>query len=176
MEVARPTGLVTYYILFVIELSTRRVHVGGITPAPDAQFMKKVGRSLTDGFDGFLLEKRYLILDRDSKYTDDFRRLLEDSGTNTVRLPAGRPNLNAFAERFVLSIKSECLDRMIFFTEGALRRAVRSFVDHYHAERSHQGLGNQLIEPGDVATDPIGRVRCNKRLGGLLRYYHRRTA
>ncbi len=119
-----------------MDLSTRRVHMAGITPNPDSHFMLQVARNLTDVFDGFLLEKRYLILDRDGKYTEEFRDFLTDFGTNIVRLPARSPNLNAYAERFVLSIKTECLDRMIFFTETSLRRAVRSFVDHYHRERS----------------------------------------
>jgi transposase InsO family protein len=176
VEIARPTGLVTYYVLFVIELSTRRIHIAGITPAPNEEYMMQVGRGLTDAFDGFLLGKRYLLLDRDSKFTPQFRRLLKDSGTDIIRLPARSPNLNAYAERFVLSIKSECLNRMIFFTEASLRRAIKSFVDHYHTERSHQGLGNQLIEPDRRDVDADAPVRCNKRLGGLLRYYHRHAA
>ena len=176
VEVARPTGLVTYYVLFVIEFSTRRVHIAGITPAPNEGFMMQVGRGLTDAFDGFLLGKRYLVLDRDGKFTDDFRGLIKHSGTGIIRLPARSPNLNAYAERFVLSIKSECLSRMIFFTEASLRRAIRSFVDHYHTERSHQGLGNQLIEPAGTVADTSKPVRCHKRLGGLLRYYHRQAA
>lgn len=174
IEVARPTGLVTYYVLFVMELKTRRVHVAGLSPTPDSRFMLQTGRGLTDAFDGFLLGKRFLILDRDAKYTDDFRELLVGAGVRVVRLPVRSPNLNAYAERFVLSIKSECLDRMIFFTEASLRRAVRAFVDHYHRERCHQGLDNQLIEP--VAGDADGKVRCRERLGGLLRYYYRQAA
>ena len=176
VEVARPSGLVTYYVLFAIELSTRRVHIAGVTPAPNSQFMMQVGRGLTDAFDGFLIGKRYILLDRDGKFSPKFQRLLKDSGTDVVRLPARSPNLNAYAERFVLSIKSGCLNRMVFFTEGALRRAIRAFVDHYHHERTHQGLGNQLIEPIDGDVDAHAPVRCHKRLGGLLRYYHRQAA
>ncbi len=108
----------TYYILFFMELSTRRVHVAGITRNPDERFMLQVARNLTDPFDGFLLGKRYLILDRDGKYTKEFREFLFDAGTNVVRLPVRSPNLNAYAERFVLSIKRECLERMIFFRGG----------------------------------------------------------
>ena len=174
VEVARPWGLITYYVLFFMELSTRRVHVAGITPNPDGRFMMQVARNLTDAFDGFLLRKRYLILDRDAKYTEEFRTYLTDSGTKMVRLPASSPNLNAYAERFVLSIKSECLDRLIFFTEDSLRRAIRSFVDHYHRERCHQGIGNKLIEP--IAGVTHGHIRCRERLGGMLRYYYRQAA
>jgi transposase InsO family protein len=174
VEVARPTGLVTYYIFFVIELSTRRIHIAGISPTPDSRFILQVGRGLTDAFDGFLLDKRFLILDRDTKFTDEFRELLVGSGTNVVRLPARSPNLNAYAERFVLSIKSECLDRLIFFTEASLRRAVRAFADHYHRERCHQGLGNTLIEP--ATRESGGEIQSRDRLGGMLRYYYRQVA
>ena len=174
VEVARPTGLVTYYVLFVIELSTRRIRIAGISPTPDSRFMLQVGRGLTDAFDGFLLGKRHLILDRDTKFTDEFRDLLIGSGTDVVRLPARSPNLNAYAERFVLSIKSECLDRMIFFTETSLRNAVSVFVEHDHRERSHQGPGNQLIDPARGSERTGGQIQCRERLGGMLRYHHRR--
>ncbi len=176
VEVARPWGLVTYYVLFVMDLSTRRVHMAGVTPNPDCHFMLQVARNLADVFDGFLLEKRYLILDRDAKYTEEFRNFLTDFGTNIVRLPARSPNLNAYAERFVLSIMTECLDRMIFFTEASLRRAIKSFVDHYHRERSHQGLGNRLIDPVRMAGETDRPIRCRERLGGMLRYYYRDAA
>ncbi len=176
VEVARPWGLVTYYVLFVMELSTRRVQVVGVTPNPDGQFMLQIARNLTDAFDGFLLEKRYLILDRDGKYTLAFRDFLTDAGTNIVRLPARSPNLNAYAERFVLSAKTECLDRMIFFSEKALRRALAAFVEHYHRERPHQGLDNRLIESVDSPLHPNGEVQCRERLGGMLRYYYRQAA
>ena len=176
VEVARPQGLVTYYVLFFIELSTRRVHVAGITPNPDGRFMLQVARNLTDAFDGFLLEMRYLILDRDGKYTEGFRDFLTDSGTNIMRLPARSPNLNAYAERFVLSVKTECLDRMIFFTESSLRRAIASYLAHYHGERCHQGLGNRLIAGDDSVGERSGAIRCRERLGGVLRFYYRQAS
>jgi len=169
-------GLVTYYVLIVIELSTRRVHVAGITPTPDSAFMMQVGRNLTDPFDGFLLAKRFLIMDRDKKFTEAFRRLLDDAGARAVRLPPRSPNLNAYVERFILSIKSECLDRLIFFGENSLRRAINEFVRHYHEERNHQALGNRLIEPKDGVGKTTGELGCQERLGGLLRYYYRQAA
>ncbi len=169
-------GLVTYYVLFFMELRTRRVHIVGITPTPDGRFMLKVARNLTDAFDGFLLGKQYLILDRDGKYTEEFRDFLTDAGTNIVRLPARSPNLNAFCERYVLSIKTECLERMVFFTEASLRRAVSSYLAHYHGERCHRGLGNRLIEPDTSSRDNSGEIRCRERLGGLLRHYYRQAA
>src|SRR4030095_2716136 len=96
---------------------------------------------------GALHAKRYLLIDRDCKYSKQFRRLVRDSGTKVIRLPPMSPNLNAYAERFVRSIKDECLDRMIFVGQGSLRRAVGEYMTHYHAERNHQGLENRLIVP-----------------------------
>ena len=146
VEVATVRRLVTYYVLVVIELSSRKVHIAGITPRPDGAFMMQVGRNLTDPLDGFLRGKRWLILDRDQKFTTEFRNLLEHAETDVIRLPHRSPNLNAYVERFVLSIKSECLERMIFFSEPSLRRAVAECIHHYHGERNHQGLGNALLE------------------------------
>ena len=115
-------------------------------------------------------------MDRDKKFTADFRNLIEHSGTDVIRLPYRSPNLNAYAERFVLIIKSECLDRMIFFGERSLRRAVAEFVRHYHGERNHQGLDNQLIEPDEAVGSRQGGVECRQRLGGMLNYYYRKAA
>ena len=127
----------TYYVLFIIELAKRIVHIAGITTQPNEGWMMQVARSLTDELSGCLMDKSHLILDRDSKYTTQFRRLIAESRTAVIRLPPRSPNLNAYAERFVRSIKEECLDRMIFVGQGALRRAVTEFVTHYHRERNH---------------------------------------
>jgi len=176
VEVWTPRGLVTFYVLIAMELSTRRVCFAGATPHPDTRWMMQVARNLTDGVEGFLLGKRFLIIDRNRKHNEAFRRILEQGGCEALRLPPRSPNLNAWAERFVRSIKEECLDRMIFFGERALRRAIREYIAHYHRERNHQGLGNQLIEPGEGVGSGEGVVVCRERLGGLLRYYHRRAA
>ena len=133
--------------------------------------MAQVARNLTDVVDGFLMNHRLLICDRDTKFTDQFKRILRDVGVEVVLTPKRAPNCNAYAERFVLSIKSECLRRMIFFGEGSLRRAVSEFVAHYHQERAHQGLGNERIERIVAAGD--GEVVCSERLGGLLNCYRR---
>jgi putative transposase len=93
-----------------------------------------------------------------------------------VRLPPRSPNLNAYAERFVRTIKEGCLDRVILIGESSLRRAVSEFVIHYHQERNHQGLGNQIIEPEFDRFPTTGAIDCRKRLGGLLRYYYREAA
>ncbi len=158
-------------VLFFIELSTRRVEINGITPNPDAAFMAQAARNLVDCEGGFLRDKRYLINDRDTKYTKQFLRILRGSGVKNVKLPRRSPNLNAYAERFVLTIKSECLNKLVLFGERSLRRAISSFMTHYHEERNHQGLDNKLID--GQATVGEGEIECTERLGGLLKYYHR---
>jgi transposase InsO family protein len=125
--------------------------------------------------DGFLRGIHYLILDRDPLYTPAFRRLLRDSGVEPLVLLTCSPNLNAFAERFVGSAKSECLDRMVLLGEPHLRAAVRAFKDHYHEERPHQGLGNKLIAPKTTVIG-TGQIECRERLGGLLKFYYREAA
>ncbi|MFT5411144.1 MAG: putative transposase [Verrucomicrobiales bacterium] len=149
--------------------------IAGIVPEPDGEWMKQVGRNLTDCSSGFLIGCGYLIHDRSTLFTREFLSILESAGVNSVRLPPRSPNLNAFAERFVRSIKAECLERMILIGEGSLRRAVDQFCEHYHRERNHQGLGNEIIEP-DFSSDGAGEVQCRRRLGGLLRYYYRDAA
>ena len=113
-----------------------------------------------------------LICDRDRKGSTDVRRQLRDAGTRVVLTPARAPNANAYAERFVRSIKEECLDRMIPIGERHFRRAVAEYVEHYHADRNHQGIGNRLIS-GPSVSQMTGRVRRRPRLGGLLNFYAR---
>jgi transposase InsO family protein len=169
-EVWTARGLVTYYTLFVLDLCTRRVHVAGSTPHPDEAFMTQAARRLTDAVDGVLVGYRALICDRDTKWMDGFRRATEDAGVRIVQTPIRAPNANAYAERFVRSIREECLDRVILFGERRLRHVIDEFVGHYHGERNHQGLGNELIAPrGDHRGGT--HVCCRERLGGLLRYY-----
>ena len=163
-------------VLFVIELSTRRVEIAGICTQPDGSWMTQVARNLTDVEDGFLAGKRYLIHDRDPLFTAEFRETLTAAGVESVRLPARSPNLNAYAERFVRTIKESCLERMILFGEPSLRRAIQQFMAHYHRERNHQGLDNRLIFPGPADTDPSAPIECRQRLGGMLNYYYRQAA
>ena len=172
VEVWTPRGLVTYYVLFIIHLSTRSVHIAGVTTAPNGAYMKQMARNLTDVGDGFLLNSRYLIMDRDTKYTKEFRDYLDREGVKPVRCPARAPNCNAFAERFVRSIKEECLDRMILFGEASLRRVLRAYVIHYHSERNHQGVGNRLLEPLATVSLINEPIQCRERLGGMLNYYY----
>ena len=137
----------TYYMLFLIDLKTRRAHVAGLTTTPDGAFMAQVARNLPDPEDGFLRAHHFVICDRDAKFTAEFRRILQAVGVRVIRTPRQAPNGNAHAERFVLSIKSECLNRMMFFGEASWRRAVGAYLQHDHRERPHQGAGTRRSIP-----------------------------
>ena len=176
VEVVTWQGLVTYYVLVVMEVNTRRVEIAGITPHPHEAFMRQSARQLTDHFDGFLLGKRYLIHDRDSKFTETFDQCLRDHGVEPVILPPQSPNLNAHCERFVRSIKEEAVGRMIFMGEASLRYTLTQYLAYYHAERNHQGLDNQLIAPESEVGQMSGSVKRRQRLGGMLSYYYREAA
>jgi putative transposase len=165
-------GLVTYYTVFVIDLASRRVHIVGSTPQPDALFMQQVSRTLIAADDGFLRGHRVLICDRDAKWSVPVRARLSEAGIRVVLTPYRAPNANAYAERFVRSIKEECLDRVIPFGERHLRRTIAEYVAHYHRERNHQGVENALIA-GAPAPGTVGRIPRRPRLGGLLNYYDR---
>ncbi len=176
VEVCTLRGIVRYHVLFFMRLSTREVQVAGIWEKGSGPWMEQVARNLTDGINGFLLGFRFLIQDRDPLFTAGFRKILKDAGVETVRLPRRSPNLNSFAERFVRSIKFECLDQMIFFSERSLRFAVGEYLEHYHTERNHQGLGSQIIRPQFQERVSEGSVERHERLGGLLNYYSRQAA
>jgi putative transposase len=166
-------GLVTYYTVFVIDLASRRVQIVGSTPHPHEVFMQQVVRTLTAADDGLLIQHRMLICDRDTKWSAPVRARLGEVGIHVVLTPYRAPNANAYAERFVRSIKEECLDRMIPFGERHLRRAITEYVVHYHRERNHQGIENALIAGAPAPDSVVGRVRRRPRLGGLLNYYDR---
>ena len=173
VEVLTWRGIVRYQVFFLIDLASRRVEIAGLAPDPSAAWLKQLTRTLLDSETGFLRGKRKLILDRDPLFASDFRELLAAGGVDVVRLPRASPNLNAYAERFVRTVRDECLSQLVPLGEAHLRRALREFVAHYHAERHHQGLGSALIEPDATANRTTGRVACRVRLGGLVRYYHR---
>jgi transposase len=178
VEVLTLRGLVTYYVLFFIRLESRRVEVVGITQHPNEAWMKQIARNVTMDDWGFLNNCRYLIHDRDTKYCQSFRDIIESGDIKTLPLPARSPNLNAFSDRCVKSVKDECLSKLILFGEASLRRTLREYVVHYHVERNHQGKDNVLLFP--VATKAMnhgdGSVGCKERLGGLLKYYYREAA
>jgi putative transposase len=169
-EVLTLRGLVTYYVLFFIHLESCRVNIAGITVYPDEPWMKQM-----EGC-GALRDCRYLLHDRDTKFTKSFRAIIASGRVEPLALPARSPNLNAYAERWVRSVKEECLSKIILFGERSLRRALGEYVAHYHAERNHQGKDNVLLFPLDTNIHREGAVQCRERLGGLLRYYHQEAA
>jgi len=172
MEVLTLRGLVRYFVLFAIDLKTRRVHIAGIIHEAYGQWMEQVARNMTDPVEGFLRAKRYLLHDRDPLFTRRFVGILEAAGVKSVKLPARSPNLNAYAERFVLSARRECLNKVIPLSERHLREIVSEFMEHYHRERNHQGLGNRLIESTLANAPNAGPIKCRERLGGILNYYY----
>jgi hypothetical protein len=116
----------------MIDLATRQVQIAGITPYPTAAFMQQCARQFTDPFDGFLLGKRYLIHDRDTKCTQMFDGLLKSSGVEPLLLPPRSSNLNAHCERFGRSIKEEALNQMVILGECALSYVIHQYLTHYH--------------------------------------------
>ena len=176
VEVLTARGLIRYFVLFVIDLKTRRVEIAGIVHQPYEDWMKQIARNLTDAMDGFLRTTRFLIHDRDPLFSASFRATLSPAGVETVKLPARSPNLNAHAERFVRSIKHECLNRIVPLGKNHLRTTVRAYVAHYHLERNHQGLDNSLVSQVPDSPGNEGSIQCRERLGGILRYYYREAA
>ena len=162
-------------VFFAMELATRKVFFAPVKLQPDGAYMKQVARILTDMEEGFLNGKHYLIHDRDPLYrTEGFHEILKQSGIKPVILPARSPDLNCYAERFVKSIKSECLDHLILSSVEQIEYVLRQYEDYYHHERIHQSLG-RIIEPKHML-DPTAEVVCLERLGGLLKSYHRLAA
>jgi putative transposase len=167
IEVWTATGLKTYYVLFMIELSTRRVHLAGITRQPNDMWMGHAAERAVQLLKGH----RFLICDGDANFRRRFKLVMEAAGIKLIKTPYRAPNANAYAERFVRSIKEECLSKMILFGEGHLRRAVDEYLVHFNNERNHQGIGNELVDAG--ATSGAGPIECCERLGGLRKFYHR---
>ena len=175
VEVWTRSGLVTYYVLVAMKLFTRRIEIAGLTPNPDTEWVQQVGRNLTDIDNGFLIDTRYLLLDRDKTFMP-FAGVLKSAGMEIVLFPPRSPNLNAYIERCMRTMKSECLNKMTFFGEKSLRRALIEFAEHYHHERNHQGIENNIIDFKPRTMSEDDSVRCRERLGGMLRYYYRDAA
>jgi putative transposase len=175
-EVLTLRGLVTYYVLIFIHLESRKVDIAGITSQPDERWMQQMARNATMEGCGSLRDCRYLLHDRHTKYTHSFQAIIESGHIKTLVLPARSPNLNAYAERWIRSARDECLSKLILLGEHSLRRALSEYVQHFHAERNHQGKGNVLLFPRLAEGRRTRSVQCRERLGGLLRYYHQEAA
>jgi len=173
-EVWTARGLVRHFTLFVIDSATRRIHIAGTTTNPTSEWIEQVARNLTDCEDGFLRGKHFLIIDRDAIFSPRFKSIIRGTGVDILLTAYQAPNMNAHAERLVRSIKSECLDQMIFLGRESLVRTIAEYAAHYHDERSHQGIGNEIISGATAQGE--GVVDTRERVGGLLKYYHRRAA
>ena len=133
--------------------------------------LANLGHQVSDQTVGNILRRH----DRDTKFCASFRSALASGGVKTIQLPAKSPNLNAFAERWVRSVKQECLSKLILFGEGPLLRVLTEYSRHYHHERNHQGKGNRLLFPDVRQKGHLSNrnIICRQRLGGLLKYYQR---
>jgi putative transposase len=166
--------LVRCTVFFVMELATRKVFFAPVKPQPDGDYMLQVARILTDYGDSILQGKGFLIHDRDPLYTKDFRTLLKNAGIESTKLPARSPNLNCCAERFVRSVKSECLDHLILSSVEQLEYVLEQYSEYYHHERIHQSLDRMIERKHPI--DDTAEIVCIERLGGLLKSYHRLAA
>lgn len=173
-EVWTVRGLVRHFTLFFVDIATRRVHIAGTTTNPTSEWVEQMARNVSDCETGFLRGKRFLILDRDAVFSPRFKSILRCSGVEILLTAYQAPNMNAHAERFVRSIRTECLDQMIFVGRASLEKAIAEYAAHYHDERSHQGLGNEI--PSRLPVQRDGAIQASERLGGLLKYYHRAAA
>jgi transposase InsO family protein len=173
VEVLTWRGWKTCYVLFFLHLETRRVTLAGITQHPTEEWMVQMARNAVDDVDGALLPVRFVLHDRDTMFCASFRIMLQSGGIHPILLPPRSPNLNAFAERWVRSIKNECLSKLILFSEASLRRTTTEFLKHYHHERNHQGKGNMPLfpAPDSPPSRPNSAITCHERLGGLLKFY-----
>jgi len=167
--------LKTLYVLFFIELTTRRVHIAGTTSRPDSAWVTKQARNLS--ITGGLEEKHILLRDRDSKFSGRFEEVFRTEGVTVVKTPVRAPRANAFAERWVGSVRRECLDHVLIFGRRHLRRVLGAYTEHYNLARPHRSLQLQPPDPGlDPETGPLTKVRRRDVLGGLIHEYHRSAA
>ena len=177
-EVWTGRGLMPYYVLTFMRVATRQVCIAGVTTSPDSAWMQQMARNMTLADTGFLGGCRYLLHDRDAKFCAAFDGILESVGIQAVRLPPCCPNLNAHCERWIKSVKSEALSKMILFGEASLRHMLSNYAEYHHRERNHQGKGNMILfpSPTDRIGESSGEILKRERLGGLLNFYHRETA
>jgi len=169
-EIYTIKGLTRYMVFVAIDYSTRKVEIAGIIEQAHGDWLKQIAKNLTDPFAGFLKNKKYVVRDRDPLYTDAFIEILRAGGVKAIKSMPMAPNFSPFVERFIRSIKSECLDRMLIFGEAHLRHVIKNCIEHYHFERPHQSLDNKIIKPPPQGK---GKIVCHERLGGLLKFYKR---
>jgi hypothetical protein len=166
--------LKTLYVLFFIEVSTRRVHLAGVTAHPGSGWVTQQARNLA--MQDQLGETQFLIRDRDAKYSGQFDEVFRSEGVRVIRTPFRSPKANAFAERFVRTVRQECLDHILILREHHLQRTLKEYVTHYNRERPHRGLSLETPEPKSDQTCIDGKIVRVARLGGLINEYRRIAA
>ncbi len=169
-EIFTKNGLVKFMVLVAIDYKTRKVEIAGIIPEANGIWMKQMAKNLTDPFDGFLKDKKFVVMDQDPVFTTEVRQIFEDAGVKPVRTTPASPNLSPFVERFVRSIKHECLNKMLIFGERHLRYCIEQYCEYYHTSRPHGGLDYEMIDPPPKGN---GEVVCKEWLGGTLKSWHR---
>ena len=171
VERLTPSGLIRESLLFFMDIGTREVRLGGIVHDPDGNWTTQIARNMCDMWDGFMLGKRYLIHDRDTLFHRRFDMIFESIGVKIKKLPPFSPQMNSRMENFIRAIKTECLDKMIFTSQGQLRIAVREYLEYWNHYRPHEGLGGNMVMP--YPQDMDAPVREVSFLGGLLHGYRR---
>lgn len=164
--------LKTLYVFFFFELGTRRVHLAGITPNPDSAWVTQQARHLVWELEENEASFHFLIRDRDSKFTNAFDNVFESEGLHVIPTPVHAPNANAYAERWVRTVREECLDHILVLSEAHLRRVLETYIDYYEMARPHQGIGQQTPIPRKQQTNK-GPVQRRQLLGGIINDYYR---
>ena len=164
-----------FYVLFFIEVESRRVHLAGCTTNPTGAWVTQQARNLS--FTGLFDRMRFLIHDRDSKFSASFDEVFRSEGIKVIQTPIRAPQANAYAERFVRTIRAECLDWLLIIGRRHLERVLRTYVVHYNCERPHRGLALHPPESATTIRPPnLGRIQRRDLLGGLIHEYHQAAA
>jgi putative transposase len=164
-----------FYVLFFIELESRRVHLAGCTTNPTGGWVTEQARNLSSS--GLLERMRFLIHDHDSKFSTAFDEVFRSEGLKVIHTPIRAPQANAYAERFVRSVRSECLDWLLILGRRHLEHVLRTYTTHYNRERPHRGLALLPPAPANAASPPnTSEIQRRDRLGGLIHEYHRTAA
>jgi hypothetical protein len=169
-------GLTRLYVLFVVELEHRRAHLAGITAHPTSAWVTQAVRNLLMDLDEHAQRFRFLIRDRDAKFTSAFDAVFKAAGVETVKIPPRAPRANAYAERWVRTVRTECLDWTLIWNWQHLQRVLTAYLEHYNTARPHRGINLDVPAPAPIATvttlPAAGRVERVDVLGGLIHEYH----
>jgi len=166
--------LTRLYVFFIIEVGSRRVHLAGCTQSPSAEWVAQQARNLAWKLQDGGLKAKFLLRDRDSKFSASFDKVFKSEGVEVIKLPFRAPRSNAIAARWVGSARRECLNRVLIFGLRHLEKVLAEYIDHYNHARPHQGIEQRRpCEPADVIPLPIGPVERRDRLGGLIHEYSR---